>query len=184
MRHNHLSMGKLFPASALILAIAVSFVFGTAIAQDKAQTNIKQGAETDSPSARSVQNIGLARQLAAYGQEHESALALLAAGQIMMENPSVITKREKQEKGFEGEQAVDIGAKSAPAAPGLEPSELVAAAERMAGGDRSVLALCRELQGRISVEEGTKGRVGGAVVHSDRVLARTKDIYEISFRGG
>ena len=184
MRHEHLSIGKRYPVPTLILAIAVSFVFGTALAQEKAQTNIKPGAAQDSPSARAVENIGLARQLATYGQEQESPLALLTAAQIQLENSFTIIKREKEEKAFEGEQAAGGGTKSAAAAPGLEPSELVAAAERMAGGDQSVLALCRELRSRMAAEEGTKGRVGGPVTHKDRVLARTKDIYKISFRGG
>jgi len=184
MRHEHQFKGRQFPVPALVLAIALSCIFGTALAQDKAQTNIKPGEAQASSTSTAVENIGLARQLAAYGQEQESPLALLAAAQIQLENPSMVITREKEEMAFEGEQAAGEGTKSAAVAPGLEPSELVAEAERMAGGDREVLALCRELSGRMEVDEGTKGRVGGAANHRDQVSSRSKDIYQISFRGG
>jgi len=63
--------------------------------------------------------------------------------------------------------------------PRLTPEALFTEARRMAGADRALVAQIDRAPARQS-----RGRVGGAIVHDDKVNARAADNYTIAFRGG
>ena len=181
MRTHRVSTRIFSSPFVLVLALAVAIGAGDVMAQEKAQSNVKTEAAAATPEVQAVQNVSLARDLAAYGQRVKSPEALAVAAQILLDNPTRDVEAEKKEETGQGEPG-EGAAKSGVSQPDLDAVKLLAEAEGMASGNQTALALVRELKGRATVK--TRGRVGGAAQRRDRVSARSIDTYDVSFYGG
>jgi hypothetical protein len=164
-------------SGAIGLLVMFMFLGSSGLAgQEKTEVNVKtdaSGVEADG----AVGQAALAAEMAAYGYAEKAPLALVSAARIVIAQAVDVVDRDKEsEGGEEGE------AKSGGVDVSLDAEKLLADAEEMAAGDEVIV----ELIGRVRQEAVTvtRGRVGGPASHYDEVLARTTDVYTMSFRGG
>jgi hypothetical protein len=170
----------LLPLFALVLIM----LLGIAIAQEKEEKtkpNGKAEVVKNSPQSQAVQAVLLARNLAAYGQEHKSPESLVVAAQILLDNPTGNLEAEKKVEGGKETPAKEEPKKGAPQ-PVLDPSQLLETAKSMAAGNETVLALIKQVQSRVA--ETPRGRVPGPLKRLDSVLSHSTDVYRWTFRGG
>lgn len=122
-----------------------------------------------------AQQLELAGQLVRYGYQTKSALPLIQALQIYksLNISDASDGRTKEAQGTEvatGLTKTDLIS--------FDESKLIADATTYADGDKTLLALIKD------TEKSTRGRVGGPLRTSDRVLAGYTDTWTIRFRGG
>lgn len=139
-----------------------------ALAGEGETENTDASAKPEAPAE--LQALDLAAQLEAIGTENQDALLLAAALRLQS---SVDVEQTEREKASEGEATAD-GDKDE------STSDLAALASEFAGENEALHAVIA-MAGESSA---SRGRVGGAAYHTDRVLAHTTDVYNISFRGG
>ncbi|UCC73698.1 MAG: hypothetical protein JSV86_03825 [Gemmatimonadota bacterium] len=165
---------RLLSRAPLALALSLA-VFPSVVAAQ--ETGEKEPVETTAEMA-AAQDIALARQLVLFGQRTGTPEPYVAAARIMIETPiSDPTFESTSSVIQEGAGPAEAAEKSP--VPRLRVTDLLATARELAGDDENMLAVIDELEGSM-----TKGRVGGAAIHYDRVEAYSTDIYRISFRGG
>lgn len=129
------------------------------------------------PVSPEVGALRTAASLAKYGYANYSATALLEAASIIANTPVTdmkadVTHGESDVAAAEKEQKVSF-----------DPQVLVADALKFAGKDKTVAAVAKGVERDIK-NASTRGAVGGANYHRDRVLAKTTDTYNVKFRGG
>lgn len=164
--------------TALLTAIVAAAMFAAVPAEAGAGTAKKKGSNAGKPAAEAaapsgVQQLVLADQLAAWGDANKDPVALIAAAKI---------------KASVGLRDGDKRAKTTDAK-GAAPAEKPAVADT--SSVESILTRARELAGdrqdliamADAVAAGTRGRVGGAARHIDRVRAGATDTYTMVFRG-
>jgi len=118
--------------------------------------------------------LGIAGRLVKYGHSTKNALPLIQAMQIY----SQFSFSESDATSVETTDAMVTPAETEKANPvSFDMAALAAAATNYAEGDKNLLAL-------IKATSATRGRVGGAISHVDRVSAHSTDTYTIRFRGG
>ncbi len=66
----------------------------------------------------------------------------------------------------------------------FEPDQLIADAKKFAGKDKVILAYAKQAEKNIKKGVTTRGAVGGARYHTDRVYSYDTDVYKISFWAG
>lgn len=161
----------LLPCALLVAAL---FALQGASAEKEEQANASKDPGAGRPE---VEAAALAHQLAAYGEEHDSAEALVTAASILARN---LPRAESKEKKSEGEGAMG-GEKSGERITDAE--QMLARARAMAPDDEAVEALATRVEQRLAA---AKGAVGGPGIHCDRVLAGYTDTYtnQWTFRGG
>ena len=184
-------------AIALVLA---GMVGANTLYAQAAQSGSAMSAQSDSKQANmstdkgkegtaaAVSLLSQAGELVRYAQENESAVAMLAAVQMVervqvQDNAQRLgTKKSGQQN--EGEQVKEEKKGNTPA-PTLDPQQLLAQAKPWAKGNQNLLALIdAEAAKAKSSAGGTLGSTRGAITHRDSVNARAYDDYTISFYGG
>lgn len=141
------------------------------------------GGKSAAPSARAsassqaVDAVALAASLSDHGYRTSSPLALLSAAELVLDTPPSALSVPREQSG---------GAAPAPSAKTrrqvtLDAGQLIAAARTMASNNSTVIALANQLQQRAS---GPKGAARGPQFAHSEVLAGSRDIYRIQFRGG
>jgi len=149
------------------LAVLCMLVFTTALyAQDKgSQEPVKY-------MSQEIENMALAKDLAAYGYANESAVSLISAAQIVIDENAAAAKVNKTKKGGE-----DAG----PAGITLDVSQLLTDAEGFADGDKNLTGLIKSLRG---LSDASRGRVGGPGYVVDKVNGEEANMYAVEFTGG
>lgn len=152
---------------------------GAAFAQDETGANLSDTKpDKVSDSDQATARYSLAQEVADYGRESGAAVALLLAGEMVRGIDVTEVTREKTSETVE--QVADAGQGDTSEAPlALDSDMLFAEARRLAGPDQALLARIDR-----AANQSLRGRIGGPTVHYDRVNARTRDVYNISFRGG
>ena len=121
--------------------------------------------------SQEIENMALAKELAAYGYENESAISLINAAQIVIDENASAAKVEKTKKGGEAAEA-DIT---------LDVAQLLTDAEGFADGDKNLTGLIKSLRG---LSDASRGRVGGPGYVVDKVNAEEANLYAVEFTGG
>ena len=151
-------MKKIFIA---LCALALSTV---AFAQEAKKDEIEASPE--------LKALNMAAQLAKYGYESNSAVALIEAANIfsgikvgeleaMKEASSAQTVEEKDKKIS------------------YDPKQLLADAKKLAGKDNVVLALADQVEAKM--KRATRGAVGGPKAMNDRVYGKDTEAYHVKF---
>jgi len=130
-----------------------------------------------------VENVGIATALAAWGREHKSPEALIAAAQILSEIPTeaatASTKTTRTDAVISTTEK-----KGEEPAPVLDPTALLKEAQAAAAkkGDKS---LTKYVDGLVKAGlTGSRGASGGAKYQVTQVSAGSTDQYNVEFRGG
>ena len=147
-------------------------ILGLALSVNAQERREKQ----DVPPARTqeVQTIRLANELARFGYENASAMALIQAAEMLASVSTQPLTHESKEQG-RGEASAQKDEK-----PAFSPQTLIADAKRIAAGNQNLIALADNVR----IDNATRGRVGGPGVITTIVQARATDTYTISFRAG
>jgi len=141
----------------------------------EAEINVSAERGEASEAAQAIANVTLAEQIAELGRAQRSPLLLASAAQIL-NSAGTFAEEQREKAETEGEAEGD---KAAPARAVNTPESLYAEAIAAAKdqGDAALTAIL-ESQARVG---GTRGLVGGARVHNDRVIGR--DVYNLQFHG-
>ena len=131
--------------------------------------------ENATPATDAVAKIRLANELAKYGYENSSAIALIQAAEILAE---VETQALVAESFVAGEGAADAKEN---AKPEFTAANLIASAKELAKGDKHLTALANKVKVQSS---NNRGLVGGPGRTVSRVAAYGTDSYVLAFRGG
>jgi len=129
------------------------------------------------PAAQAVAQVAMANSLIQYGRASKSATALITAAQILAEN-KMADAGDKPATRTPGEGAA-MGKKGR--AMSNDPAALLAEAKAMSGNDPSIVALANKAARTMG---RTRGRIGGASMHTDRVAAHATDEWTIRFQAG
>lgn len=141
-----------------------------ASAQEAAATvQPKEGSET-------ADLLSMAGKLVKYGYQTKTALPLIQAVEIY-NRVGVTNESEARTKESQSDVVVEATAQEKATTVSYDPAKLLADATTYAEGDKSLLSL-------IKAAGNTRGRMGGPLRHTDRVLAGHTDVYNITFRGG
>ncbi len=172
-------MRRAFLCALFVTGISAAVVLGQT---QKGANQDKNG--TVKPGGAVAANQ-MALQLAEYGREHKSALALLTAAQILLDAPS----RPGPANVKPAEEAPSVAPTSkAPArqpagkVPSIDPASLVKEAQALAGNDQALQGMFTRIQSRLA--EKQRGDVTGPNRRIDRVRAGYNNTYTITFEGG
>jgi hypothetical protein len=157
-----------FNLKPLMAGLLAAGLVGTAFAEEGQGPNVSATKAAPSASAQAVENVLLARQLAAYAGVHQDALGLVVAARMLQDNPTQDGQRQKE--GGNNEVVVDP----------VSVESLLTQAREQSGGRTEVIAMIDETASR----GASKGRSAGPLRHADRVIAGTTDVYRTSFDGG
>lgn len=130
---------------------------------------------SDKNQPEAAQLLSMAGQLVQYGYQTKAALPLIQAVQIYQK---VGVRPEEEAKTKTSDTAVTGDDQKAEGI-SYDQAKLLADAKTFAGSDKNLQALIKECE-----NAQTRGAVGGAITHRDRVLAGCTDSYTIRFRGG
>ncbi len=161
---------KILCTSAL-LALAPLVV----TAQDMTGENTQPNASDATPGP--VSKVALAQDLFDHATENRSAVAALAAAQIMATIAAEDVERAKDTQENPDVMVEDAGegAADGPADAGA----MFAAATEFAGGDPAITGLIED-----AIAEGSRGRIGGASRTLSRLPGGQVDVFEVPFYGG
>jgi hypothetical protein len=128
-----------------------------------------------------VEKVALATTLVQWGRSSNSAEALMAAAQIMMEVPAEGQDKKKESKA--GSATAAEKADEAP--PTLDPAALAKEALDIAKkeGDKN-LAKSIEAQIKAAAGGASRGAVGGPKYGVTKIMAGYTDVYVVEYRGG
>lgn len=158
-------MKKLFLSLAIV---ATAFAAG---AQDVPAKEELKGNASESVSA-----LRLASELVKYGYAQKSALPLIDAMQIIVDNPTQALGTEKETVDATVE-AVDKDNHMT-----LNFNEILASAKEFAQGDAALLALIDQVE--LDSKTTSRGAVGGPKYTVEVVRANSTDSYNVSFTAG
>lgn len=129
------------------------------------------------PGGQAVEQVALANSLIQYGRAGKSPTALITAAQILSEN--------MMDSAGDKPTAKKPGAGAATGKKGKvmnnAPAALLAEAKTMSGNDPNIVALANKVARTMG---RTRGRIGGASLHNDRVAAHGTDEWTIRFQAG
>ena len=132
--------------------------------------------EVSGEASAEISSLQIAANLAKYGYQNNSATALIEAAKIFAETPvqplDAVKTPGTEQSVSEKDSAV-----------AFDPAQLLADARTFAGKDKVVLKYASQVEREIA-KGATRGAVGGANYHEDRVLPNDYDIYRVTFRGG
>ena len=169
------------------LAFAASEVEAQQQRADSAKrgVNTKGGGGAVAGQRTPVEAIALAEDLAQFGRRTQNALPLITAAQILIENPERPLAEQAQRGQARGQPAgagADTGQGAAREARRLNPTALLAEAERLASGNQHLVGTIQQLRQR--AQAGTRGAVPGPQVGTGNVAPYSMLYYNITFRGG
>lgn len=151
--------------SLLIVASSMGFAYS----QDNQPMTTEKSGDIVAPS-KEMQTLILAKKLAKYGYETNSATALIQAVELYLSVSTQELQAVSVEKG-EGEETTKEEFVS------HDPKQILADAKELANGDPVLLALIE----KIEIEQPTRGAVGGPKYSVDKVKAYSTDNYRIKF---
>lgn len=155
----------------LLITLISFFVFNLNAQEEKKDTKEK--------ASDAISNLSLAKSLANYGYENESALSLIQAAAIVIKYPIRELEVEKSEES-EG----DDGEKTSKEVE-LSPKKLLKDARSFANEDENIIALIDKEEAKIKKETvKSKGRVYGPASVNRKVYAKSRYTDYILFRGG
>jgi hypothetical protein len=158
---------------ALVAILATSYA--AAAPQGRKEPN-KDKSGTVTPQAQAVQNLGVASQLAKYGEQNKDPLALILAAKMKLEaGQAAGTHKRESSKSLPGSAKEESKAEK----PTSTPQRLLETAKGLAGGRADLVALADEAGKSVS-----RGAARGPQEAYERVNARKTDSYTIRFRGG
>lgn len=123
---------------------------------------------------QSENNLRIAAELSKYGYANNDALSLIQAARMSKQAGYTVAAQEKTTEG--GQDTTDESAKKGQVS--LDPAKLLADAKTMAGNDGVMLAIIDD------VNSNVRGASGGQKYTTERVNAKSTDVYKIQFRGG
>ena len=160
-------------AAMLTLILSVSSLS----AQAKEGVNAGKSVQADPDVVDAVDALALASQLADYGYDNESAVSLVAAARILMDN------NYQDEGRWEDDTTTGLGGGPGDDKEGrtvdLDPDRFLADAAMMTH-DQHLEAVIE----RMANSPQSKGAVGGPIYASRRMEARTTHWYDATFAGG
>jgi len=121
--------------------------------------------------SQEIENVALAKELAGYGYANESALALINAALIVIEESAAPLKVKSTERGGQAEEAEIT----------LDAEKLLADAETFADGDKTLNSLIKSTR---ELTAASRGRVGGPGYVIDKVGGEMANIHAVEFTGG
>lgn len=130
--------------------------------------------EVSGPFPATETTIKLAAELSKYGYANKSALALIQAAQIAVENNFQEVAAQKDN----AEAAQTIGDKKGNIT--LDPKQLLEDAAVLADGDANLLALIA----KASETQSKRAPIGGSSYNSTSVNGNGTDVYTVSFIAG
>lgn len=155
-----------------MFAMMASAMFFTACNKPVAETEKVDGAST----MPELSAIRVAGELAKYGQEVSSPLALIEAADILASTPTQEIEAVQTEVS---QEVANDGEKNKIA---LEPAALLAMAKELSFEDEHLLALIAKVETKLNAEaEGTRGAFGGPKRGCYTVYANSTDRYEQKF---
>ena len=155
----------------LFLSLALATITFASNAQDVPEKEDIKGEVSTSVTA-----LRLASELVKYGYAQQSALPLVDALQIILDNPTQPMGSEK-----EGEKAsIEVTSKNGNVT--LNFDEILASAKKFAEGDDNLLAIID--QAETDAMAPSRGAVNGPKYSSDVVRAKSTDTYNVSFVKG
>ncbi len=126
-----------------------------------------------------VEAVSLAAQLADYGQRTNSGLALAAAAQLLLDNPTrpLSLVPESDKAGAPGPRPQKAGAQAS-----LDVGQLLASAQAAGRDNANLTLVVAQLQQRNA--SGSRGAVNGPKSGVFDVDANSTDTFRIAFEGG
>lgn len=150
----------------LFIACICSFSFAANAQEEKESLT-----QPMSPELTALQTAG---SLAKYGYATNSPTALIEAARIF-------GTTEVQEADFEEKITGEAPAEEKYSAVSFDPEQLLSDAKRLAGKDKTILALVKKTEKEISNMGSTRGAVGGAKYGEGRVYAKSYVDYYAKF---
>ena len=123
-----------------------------------------------------VKTLQLAFDLAKYGYENDSPVALLQAAEIY-----ATVSTQKADKGTKEGEETTAEEKNAQKEP-FTAEKLIADAKKMAGKDKTVAALAKDVERK--AKKSTRGAVGGAKYDYDWLYGGNTCTYTVNFVAG
>jgi len=121
--------------------------------------------------SQEIENMVLAKELAAYGYANESALSLISAARIVIDESASAAKVEKTKRGGEDTGGSDIS---------LDVEKLLTDAEAFTD-DKNLKGLIKSTR---ELTAASRGRVGGPGYVVDKVNGEEANMYAVEFTGG
>ncbi len=175
-----MKFARLIALSALT-ALPVLAVAGDAPAAGSAP-NHSAKAGTEAKDSQ-VEDVGLATALAAWGRDHKSPEALIAASQILSGIPTEAAAASVKTTRTDAVISTSVKKEESPA-PVLDPTALLKEAQAAAAkkGDK---ALSKYVDALVKAGvTGARGASGGPKYQVTQVSAGSTDQYNVEFRGG
>jgi hypothetical protein len=149
------------------LTVLCLLVFTTALyAQEKgSQQPVKY-------MSQELENMALAKELVAYGYANESAISLISAAQIVIDENATAAKVKETKRGGEDPGDVELT---------LDAEKLLTDAEGFADGDKNLTGIVKSMR---ELTAASRGRVGGPGYVIDNVSGENAMMYTIEFAGG
>ena len=163
------------------VAAGLALVLGAALAADAPPAKPKN--VVDKPivkgkKAEAVEAAALARSLAAYGEKKKSPAMLVAAAEILIDNP---VGRLEARKTTLGPTSLPAGTESRPAAtPALDVPRLLTEGLQLAAKDKTVQSFIKQVQDR--APDATRGPVGGPLARDGTLGAGCCDLWWVEFK--
>ncbi len=122
--------------------------------------------------SQELENMALAKELAAYGYANESAISLINAAQIVIDESASAAKVKETTRGGEDAGAAEIT---------LDAEKLLTDAEAFADNDKNLKGIIKSMR---ELTAASRGRVGGPGYVVDKVNAEEANMYAVEFKGG
>lgn len=161
-------------STLLTLVLALLLTPAALPGQEKEGPNAEGAVGLESPAVVAIEDVALANHLARFGMINQRPEALVLAADILLQAGAQELDVEKEHRG-EGDDEQPAEGEGE-----ITPSRLVALAREMAEPGSAALQMIENLEER-PVERGARG---GPRTANDCVLARSTDLYTITFRGG
>jgi len=150
-----------------LFAVLCLLVFTTALyAQDKGSQ------EPMKYMSQEIENMALAKELAAYGYANESAISLINAAQIVIDESASEAEVQTTKRGGE-----DTGGSTIT----LDVEKLLTDAEGFADGDKNLSGVIKSMR---ELSSASRGRVDGPGYVVDKVNGEEANMYAVEFTGG
>lgn len=166
-------MSKQYTIAVLAGLLSTSVAFAQ---QDGPNATDKPAEPT--PQVQAVERAELATELAAYGRENGSAMALIVAAEIQAQVGARRTERESTSESL-GSDSSGPETSKAEDSSDVSVEAWLGEARELAGSNAALNAAIERVA---SLE--SRGRVEGPLYHVGRAERRTRHWYTLNFRGG
>ena len=152
-----------------IIAMSLIGISLTGFAQD-----IEEKVEAEQSRSPELAALQTAADLAKYGYANYSPTALIEAARIF-----AVT--QVQEADFKKTKAGTPSGDKKEQRVSFDPQQLLSDAKKIAGKDKTVLALAKRVEEEVAASSSTRGAVGGAKYSEDRVYGKDYVDYQCKF---